>query len=72
MCGNGCKTSRKPSESISGWRRVVTRRVSNTMEQSQRAERDQSQTEGDDHLADIEDGCGCTEVWEHMSEQRED
>jgi len=42
------------------------------MEQSQSTERDQSQTEGDDHLADIEDGCGCTEVWEHMSEQRDD
>jgi len=28
-------------------------------------------TEADrDHLEDIEDGCGCAEVWEHMSEQR--
>jgi hypothetical protein len=24
------------------------------------------------HLADIEDGCGCAEVWEHMSENREE
>lgn len=23
------------------------------------------------HLEDMEDGCGCTEVWEHLSEQRE-
>jgi len=23
------------------------------------------------HLDDIEDGCGCTEVWEHLSENRE-
>ncbi|WP_255518352.1 MULTISPECIES: hypothetical protein [unclassified Haloarcula] len=22
------------------------------------------------HLADVEDGCGCTEIWEHMSEAR--
>lgn len=22
------------------------------------------------HL-EVEDGCGCTEVWEHLSEQRE-
>lgn len=22
------------------------------------------------HLDDIDDGCGCAEVWEHMSEQR--
>ncbi|WP_181685796.1 hypothetical protein [Halorhabdus salina] len=26
----------------------------------------------DDHLDDIDDGCGCAEVWEHLSEQRED
>lgn len=24
----------------------------------------------DAHLRDVADGCGCTEVWEHMSEQR--
>jgi hypothetical protein len=22
------------------------------------------------HLADTDDGCGCTEVWEHLSETR--
>ena len=26
----------------------------------------------DDHLADVEDGCGCAEMWEHLSEQRAD
>jgi hypothetical protein len=24
----------------------------------------------DDHLDDIDDGCGCAEVWEHLSERR--
>lgn len=24
-----------------------------------------------EHLADVDDGCGCAEVWEHLSEQRE-
>ena len=24
------------------------------------------------HLADVEDGCGCTEIWEHMSENRDE
>ena len=24
-----------------------------------------------EHLEDIEDGCGCAEVWEHLSERRE-
>jgi len=23
------------------------------------------------YLDDVEDGCGCTEIWEHMSEERE-
>lgn len=25
----------------------------------------------DQHLADIEEGAGCTEIWEHLSERRE-
>lgn len=25
----------------------------------------------DEHLADVEEGAGCTEIWEHLSEQRE-
>lgn len=24
----------------------------------------------DSYLHDLPDGCGCTEVWEHLSEQR--
>jgi hypothetical protein len=24
------------------------------------------------HLDDVEDGCGCAEVWEHLSERRDD
>jgi hypothetical protein len=24
------------------------------------------------HLSDVTDGCGCTEVWEHMSARRRD
>lgn len=31
----------------------------------------QIQQEESDHLSDIEDICGCTEIWEHLSEQRE-
>lgn len=26
----------------------------------------------DEHLADVPDGCGCAEVWEHLSEQRDE
>jgi hypothetical protein len=25
-----------------------------------------------EHLDDVEDGCGCTEIWEHLSEERDD
>lgn len=25
----------------------------------------------DEHLADVPDGCGCAEVWEHLSGRRE-
>lgn len=28
-------------------------------------------TRNDDHLGDIADGSGCTEIWEHLSERRE-
>ncbi len=24
------------------------------------------------HLDTVEDGCGCTEIWEHLSDERED
>jgi hypothetical protein len=24
------------------------------------------------HLDDLADGCGCAEIWEHLSERRED
>ncbi len=24
------------------------------------------------HLDNVEDGCGCTEIWEHMSDERGD
>lgn len=25
-----------------------------------------------DHLESVDDGCGCTEIWEHLSEHRDD
>jgi len=27
---------------------------------------------GTAHLDDVEDGCGCAEIWEHLSERRAD
>jgi hypothetical protein len=24
------------------------------------------------HLEDIEDGCGCAEIWEHLSDERDE
>lgn len=35
------------------------------------ADRDERYADVDtDHLADVEDGCGCAEVWEHVSDAR--
>jgi len=38
-------------------------------------DREDAETEGDaddsNHLDDVEDGAGCTEIWEHLSESRE-
>jgi len=33
-------------------------------------EADDKRATADDHLQDVEDGCGCAEVWEHLSEER--
>ena len=34
---------------------------------------DQETTNRDDaHLDDIEEGAGCTEIWEHLAEKREE
>jgi hypothetical protein len=24
------------------------------------------------HLESVEDGCGCTEIWEHLSDERDE
>ncbi|MBX0294019.1 hypothetical protein [Haloarcula nitratireducens] len=43
--------------------------------QSARGQRDDDIDDAADdpegHLDGVEDGCGCTEIWEHLSEQRE-
>lgn len=36
------------------------------------AELDEAEERHDEHLRDLEDGSGCTEIWEHLSERRED
>ena len=35
-------------------------------------EQDEDEKVVDEHLESIEDGCGCAEVWEHLSENRGD
>lgn len=32
---------------------------------------DEEEEEIREHLQNVEDGCGCAEIWEHMSEERE-
>lgn len=33
---------------------------------------EQPTRETENHLSDVEDGAGCTEIWEHLSEQRDE
>ncbi|VTT87877.1 hypothetical protein DM2_1211 [Halorubrum sp. DM2] len=35
-------------------------------------ETDREPDDGTDHLDDVEDGAGCTEIWERLSERREE
>ncbi|WP_199234121.1 hypothetical protein [Halorubrum sp. GN11_10-6_MGM] len=35
-------------------------------------ERDGDADGDSEHLADVEDGAGCTEIWERLSERREE
>jgi hypothetical protein len=35
------------------------------------SEEDHDTDRPDDHLEDVNDGCGCVETWQHLSEQRE-
>lgn len=32
---------------------------------------DETPGDDDDHLTDVPDGAGCTEIWEHISERRD-
>lgn len=36
------------------------------------AQDDEHDEELDAHLSDVEVGAGCTEIWEHLSESRDD
>jgi hypothetical protein len=57
---------------MDGYRNATTAVVASTMTNAQQTE-DEADVEEPttDHLDDVEDGCGCTEIWEHMSEERE-
>lgn len=33
---------------------------------------EQSEQRDDEHLQDLPDGSGCTEIWEHIAERRAD
>ncbi len=50
------------------WVVGVTQKVSN-MDTENDAPADE---EDRDHLSTVDDGCGCTEIWEHLADQRSD
>lgn len=41
-------------------------------EQSAAETSDETADEDYDHLKSLDDGAGCTEIWEHLSENRDD
>lgn len=41
-------------------------------QETQQIEEEAEEEQVDEHLEDVEDGCGCAEVWEHLSDQREE
>lgn len=40
------------------------------MDQHARDGDEPEETPADEHLSSIGDGCGCVEIWEHLSERR--
>lgn len=41
------------------------------MTRASNPQQDEQVDEQTNHLEDVDDGCGCAEVWEHLSEKRE-
>lgn len=39
--------------------------------ETERRSSEEEQPAGREHLDDIADGCGCVEVWENLSESRQ-
>jgi hypothetical protein len=39
---------------------------------SDEADDDDEAADARNHLSDVEPGAGCTEIWEHLSETRDD
>lgn len=52
----------------SGEYKLLEARV--TMEPDGNTEKDECEAPESEHVAGVPDGCGCTEIWEHLSEQR--
>lgn len=51
-------------------RTAVTQTMSNSDADDAAADTDEVAACDVDHVDDLEDGCGCVEVWEHLSERR--
>jgi hypothetical protein len=49
---------------------IFTQRMSNSTRDGDADTSQAGPPKTDDHLSDVEDGCGCVEIWERLSEQR--
>lgn len=52
------------------WRPVM--RAASWLFDTERGDSDTGVDDGDDHLEDVPDGCGCAEIWEHLAAERQD
>jgi len=49
-----------------------TANMQSAEEETQVESDDEPQEVDTSHLDDVEDGCGCAEVWEHLSDERDE
>lgn len=57
---------RRPSETAS----LARARTEGPSTETLRSDGGEPRSEDDEHLRDLPDGAGCTEIWEHLSERQ--
>lgn len=65
-----CRSLSAPPHVLDWWRNKMSENTQ--VHDDAKTQNDgQDDEQVDEHLEDVEDGCGCTEIWEHLSDRRE-